>query len=146
MDYRIFRMDGAGVGGMMAVPPDAAAAGMPPQWLGYVSVADVDESVARIVAAGGTAHMPVTDVQGVGRMALVADPQGASLYVMVPAVQRRGHRGSARARGGQRRRNAGGTASSPGRRLGHACPRSARSEVRAGRPAEASIVLGFLIK
>jgi predicted enzyme related to lactoylglutathione lyase len=84
MDYRIFRMHGVGVAGLMALPPGAATAGMRPGWLGYVSVADVDQSVAAFAAAGGAVHMPAMDVPGVGRMAMVADPQGATLYVMTP--------------------------------------------------------------
>ena len=84
MDYRIFNMHGVDVGGLMALPPGAAEAGMRPGWFGYISVADVDKCVARIVAAGGAEHMPVMSVPGVGRMAMVADPQGASLYVMSP--------------------------------------------------------------
>jgi uncharacterized protein len=84
MDYRILSAGGTGVAGLMTIPPPAAAAGMRPAWLGYVSVANVEQSVARIVAAGGALHMPAMEVPGVGRFAMVADPQGASLYVMTP--------------------------------------------------------------
>ncbi len=84
MDYRLFEMNGVAIGGLMALPPGAANSGMPPSWLGYVSVADVDQSVARIVAAGGSLQMPAMDVPGVGRMAMVADPQGAGFYVIAP--------------------------------------------------------------
>lgn len=84
MDYRILNMNGVGVGGLMALPPGAAESGMQPCWLGYVSVADVDKSVTSIRAAGGAEHMPAMDVPKVGRMAMVADPQGATLYVMTP--------------------------------------------------------------
>jgi uncharacterized protein len=84
MDYRILTMHGVGVGGLMALPPGAVKSGMRPGWLGYVSVANVDQSIARIVAAGGAEHMPAMDVPRVGRIAMVADPQGACLYVMTP--------------------------------------------------------------
>jgi predicted enzyme related to lactoylglutathione lyase len=84
MDYRIITMRGIGVGGLMALPAEAAKTGMRATWLGYVSVADVDASVAGIVAAGGAVYMPAMDVPGVGRIAMIADPQGASIYVMTP--------------------------------------------------------------
>jgi predicted enzyme related to lactoylglutathione lyase len=84
IDYRILSIDDVGVGGLMALPAGAVESGMRPGWLGYVSVADVEESVAKIVAAGGAKHMPAMDVPGVGRFAMVTDPQGASLYVMTP--------------------------------------------------------------
>jgi predicted enzyme related to lactoylglutathione lyase len=85
MDYRYLTMNSVPVGGLMALPTGAAAAGMRPGWLGYIAVGDVDRSVARIVAAGGTVLMPATTLPGVGRIALVADPQGAAFYLMAPA-------------------------------------------------------------
>jgi hypothetical protein len=57
---------------------------MHPGFFGYVSVDDVDASVARIEEAGGAVHMPGTDIPAIGRFAFVADPQGASFYVMTP--------------------------------------------------------------
>jgi predicted enzyme related to lactoylglutathione lyase len=84
LDYRQWSIGGATVGGAMAIPQDAAANGMRPMWLGYLNVADVDASVAKIVAAGGASHMPPWNIPGVGRIAMVADPQGAAFYVMAP--------------------------------------------------------------
>jgi len=84
MDYRMFRMGNDFVGGLMKIPGDAAASGMPPHWLGYINVPNVDAGIQSIVAAGGAQHMPPMDIPGVGRIAMVADPQGASFYVMTP--------------------------------------------------------------
>lgn len=79
IDYRLFvAPDGAMIGGLMAMPP-----GMPaPVWLGYVAVDDVDAATADFIAAGGTQHMAPTTIPGVGRMAMLTDPQGAALYLM----------------------------------------------------------------
>ena len=82
MDYRLFLIGGSKIGGMMALPSDALAAGMRPVWLGYIGVDDVDVIIGATTAAGGTVHMPATDIPGVGRLALLADPQGAVFYVM----------------------------------------------------------------
>ncbi|HEX8450040.1 MAG TPA: VOC family protein, partial [Allosphingosinicella sp.] len=57
-------------------------AGMRPGWLGYIGVDDVDSAVAGIESSGGKVHMPAMDLDGVGRIALVADPQGLPFYVM----------------------------------------------------------------
>lgn len=79
-DYRILSAaDGHGIGGVMKTP-----AGAPSQarWLGYIGVDDVDAAFARIEAAGGAAIMPPTALDGVGRIALVADPQRAPFYLM----------------------------------------------------------------
>jgi predicted enzyme related to lactoylglutathione lyase len=82
-DYRIFHAsDGDGIAGLMALPAEAAARGARPGWLGYVGVDDVDRTVADARDAGATVHMPPADLPGVGRMAMIADPQGAPLYVM----------------------------------------------------------------
>lgn len=85
-DYRLFSIDGFDIGGLMALPPGATAMGMRPAWLGYIGVDDVDASVAKIIAAGGALHMPATDIPGVGRFAMLADPQGAIFYVMRGSV------------------------------------------------------------
>lgn len=96
MDYRFFHSGTAmnmenGVGGYMAITDEMAAGGARPCWLGYIAVDDVDASVASITAAGGSVQMPAMDVEGVGRMAMVADPQGATFYVMKGASDEMSH-------------------------------------------------------
>jgi len=87
VEYRIFGTGEADVAGLMAIPADAASAGMRPRWLGYIGVDDVDASAAEILRAGGAQHVPPTDIPGVGRFALVADPQGAAFYLMRGAAE-----------------------------------------------------------
>jgi predicted enzyme related to lactoylglutathione lyase len=82
VDYRIFSAGGSPVAGHMKLPDGAAELGIRPGWLGYIGVDDVDSAVAGIVSGGGKVHMPAMDMEGVGRMALVADPQGVTFYVM----------------------------------------------------------------
>jgi predicted enzyme related to lactoylglutathione lyase len=85
MEYRELGIGGVTVGGLMTLPADAAAAGMRPGWLAYLSVADVDEAILDITGAGGSVVVPATDIANVGRFALLTDPQGAAFYVMTPA-------------------------------------------------------------
>lgn len=47
----------------------------------YVSVEDADAAVARAEELGGAVLLPPFDVAPVGRMALIADPQGAAVAV-----------------------------------------------------------------
>lgn len=82
IDYRIFSANGTGVAGHLKLPADAEQGGMRPGWLGYIGVDDVDASVAKIEAAGGKVHAPPTDMEGVGRIALVADPQDVPFYII----------------------------------------------------------------
>ena len=86
-DYRMLvTADGSNVGGMMSLDPAMVAGGARPTWLFYIGVDDVDATVARITAAGGSIHLPAFDMPGVGRLAMVADPQGNTFYVMRGAV------------------------------------------------------------
>ena len=84
MDYRMIRSDGGNAGGVLRLTEEMATHGTPPIWLGYLNVADVDATVAAAEQAGGAVMMPGMDVPGVGRIALIDDPQGAPIYVMHP--------------------------------------------------------------
>jgi uncharacterized protein len=56
----------------------------PPHWNSYVTVESADESVAKAKEAGGTELHEPFDVMDVGRMAFVADPTGAAVYLWEP--------------------------------------------------------------
>jgi predicted enzyme related to lactoylglutathione lyase len=87
-EYQGYRMintrDGGMAGGVMPLTAEMQQHGARPTWLGYLNVGDVDSKVAGIEAAGGKALMGPTDIPSVGRIAMVADPQGAPFYVMKP--------------------------------------------------------------
>src|SRR5207247_1819898 len=51
--------------------------GVPPHWLTYVAVEDVDASAQSGASLGGNVLMPPMDIPNVGRMAVLKDPQGA---------------------------------------------------------------------
>ncbi len=84
-DYRILHAGDTAIGGMLTLPEAAAAGGMKPGWFGYINVADVDACLAAVTAAGGSVCMPANDIPGVGRIAMIRDPQGAAIYVMAPS-------------------------------------------------------------
>lgn len=77
MSYTLLSAGGRDVAGLMALPAEAAAAGARPGWLGYVAVDDVDAMAARLRQQGGAVHRAPEDIPGIGRFAVVADPQGA---------------------------------------------------------------------
>lgn len=82
MDYRMISSGEGNAAGLMRLTDEMAAGGARPAWLGYVGVDDVDAMVGSISDGGGTIHMGPWDIPNVGRMAFVADPQGAPFYVM----------------------------------------------------------------
>ncbi len=68
------RGDVQAAGIMKAMMPKA-----PSQWLGYVVVSDVDAAFAKAQRLKGTALLPPAEIPGIGRFAVVADPEGASV-------------------------------------------------------------------
>ena len=81
MEYTIFTVNGQGVAGLMPIPEDARSAGVPPMWMGYIAVDDVDEAAQRLEREGGKVHRPPTEIPGIIRFAVVADPQGAGFII-----------------------------------------------------------------
>ena len=71
------------LGGITLLQDQAKAMGVPPNWRGYVHVADVDATVAQVKALGGQCYVTM-DLPGTGRFAIIADPQGAPLALFTP--------------------------------------------------------------
>lgn len=84
MDYRMIqRSDGGTAGGVLKLTGEMAANGARPCWMPYLYVADVDAKSAAIEREGGKTLMPAMDLP-VGRIAMLADPQGVPIYIMTP--------------------------------------------------------------
>ena len=58
---------------------------MPPCWMPYFQVLDCDGAAARAKQLGGHVKMPPKDIEHVGRIAMLFDPQGAMFYVITLA-------------------------------------------------------------
>ena len=84
--YTMWTVSEAPVGGLMALPDEAKAAGAPPHWLGYVSTSDVDATAAETSRLGGKVLKEPTDIPDMGRFAILADPQGA-VFAVYKAAQ-----------------------------------------------------------
>jgi uncharacterized protein len=71
------------------VPPAGSAGpGVPSHWSLYFQVTDCDASTTKAKALGAAVYMPPTTMEGVGRWAVVADPQGASFSLFQPMPRR----------------------------------------------------------
>ena len=75
--YTMCLLNGRSVAGLNEMAPDQRAAGMPPHWATYITVANAAETATRAAAAGGTVVAPAFDVEDAGRMTIVQDPAGA---------------------------------------------------------------------
>lgn len=79
--YWQLTVEGRGVGGVTLLANDPP--GTPAHWLAYYAVDDADDAVNVVAKGGGTVLAPPFDMMA-GRMAVVADPQGAPFAVIKP--------------------------------------------------------------
>jgi predicted enzyme related to lactoylglutathione lyase len=82
IDYSFWWAGDNMVGGVMELPPEAAAMHSPPSWLAYTEVPDCDASVAQAEKLGAKVLMPAKTVPQAGRFAVLQDPQGAVFAVI----------------------------------------------------------------
>jgi predicted enzyme related to lactoylglutathione lyase len=85
MEYTIFNVGDRGIGGGMPIGSDAPA-DMPPHWLVWFAVADRDATVAKARELGASVMLEAMDAPGVGKMAVLGDPQGAAFGVITPEM------------------------------------------------------------
>jgi uncharacterized protein len=90
MSYTLLTAGGMPVAGLMETPQRILDSGASAFWTGYVYVDDVDATVAQAEKEGSAVHHPPDDIPGVGRFAVIADPQGAAIalfktQMMTPA-------------------------------------------------------------
>lgn len=80
MTYTVIKVDGEDVAGMMPVPPDSKD--MPPVWGIYITVKDVEATVAKARDMGGKILVEPQDIPKIGRFSVIQDPQGAWFAVI----------------------------------------------------------------
>lgn len=73
--YTTWVNQGAPAGGMLQMTAEWGDS--PPGWMVYFSVPSCDDAAAKVAALGGRIHVRPRDIPGVGRFAVLADPQGA---------------------------------------------------------------------
>ncbi len=88
--YNVLSVGEEKLGGIMAKP--AEASGAPNAWMPYITVENVDETVAKIEAEGGKIIAPPMDipVPDGPRLSVVQDPFGATLGVITYVVETAG--------------------------------------------------------
>jgi predicted enzyme related to lactoylglutathione lyase len=82
--YMLFGKNGKDVGGMMTW---AGAPERTPEWLGHIHTAKLNEELKAVTADGGTIVKPAQDIPGVGRFAVVLDPQKVKYLLFEPGIQ-----------------------------------------------------------
>lgn len=78
--YTVIKNNGRNNGGMMTITPEMGD--FPPHWMVYFTVENAAEAVARAKEAGGSVVKDVFSADGVGKMAMIADPAGTGFMIM----------------------------------------------------------------
>lgn len=76
MTYTLITTNGKQCGGMWAIPKDQQS-DIPPHWMSYILVENVDKSLEEIVNHGGSILKPADNAGDMGRFAIIKDPTGA---------------------------------------------------------------------
>lgn len=79
MDYTMLQVGGQNVGGMMNIMPQMGP--IPPHWMAYFTVADVEATAERAKSLGGQLVAGPMGGEGIGRWTTLRDPQGATFGV-----------------------------------------------------------------
>ncbi len=82
--YCMFSKEGATVAAAYQMTPDTVDNGIPPHWATYVTVANIDDTLAVIREEGGTVVQEPHRVPGAGRTAAVQDPSAAVFALWEP--------------------------------------------------------------
>jgi hypothetical protein len=76
MEYQMFKTGETSVGGLMAMPPEIPKE-VPPHWMAYITVDDIDAAVNKVRKLGGQVLFGPQAVPTLGRFATIKDPTGA---------------------------------------------------------------------
>jgi predicted enzyme related to lactoylglutathione lyase len=83
MEYTLFKRGDTHAAGMKGIT--AQMGPIPPHWMPYFLVDDCDRAAQRTKEMGGAAVFGPQDVPGMGRFAVLRDPQGAHFSVLARA-------------------------------------------------------------
>lgn len=76
MTYTLFTQGEKEIGGMLQTPKGQEKQ-IPPHWMSYISVENLDGMLATASKLGATVTMPATAAGDFGRFAIIVDPTGA---------------------------------------------------------------------
>jgi predicted enzyme related to lactoylglutathione lyase len=80
IDYTMISSGGSTHGGFSKAMEGAP----PPHWLGHIRVEDLDATIENAKSAGGKLAAGPFDMENVGRLGIISDPQGAYVGVYQP--------------------------------------------------------------
>lgn len=78
MTYTMIKSGADEFGGIWQIPTEQKDQ-IPPHWMGYILVENVELTLEKAKSMGATAKVPVTKVGEMGLFAIIADPTGAHI-------------------------------------------------------------------
>ena len=80
-DYTMWTTRGVPFAGIFRLRPEQRQQGIPPNWMPYIDVDNVDETTRKVNSLGGKTVAGPQDIPNTGRFAVVKDPQGATFGI-----------------------------------------------------------------
>jgi uncharacterized protein len=80
MEYTMFTNGERPAAGMLKITPEMG--NVPPNWLVYFAVDDCDASAEKATQLGASVMKPPDDIPGIGRFAIIVDPQGSAFAII----------------------------------------------------------------
>ena len=71
VDYTMLKVGGTDVAGVMAITDEMGP--VPPHWMVYFGIDDVDNAASKVESLGGSIMVPPTDIPDIGRFAGLKD-------------------------------------------------------------------------
>jgi predicted enzyme related to lactoylglutathione lyase len=90
-DYTMWVAEQGPLGGLMVLPEEAKKMGAPPHWTAYVEVESPDATIAEVRKRDGRVYVEPQEVPDIGRFAVIADPQGATISIIKSAREMAQH-------------------------------------------------------
>ena len=83
IDYTMLNVGGEDLAGVMQITDDMGP--VPPHWMVYFGVDDVDAAATKVESLGGSVEVPPADIPEIGRSAGLKDPRGAMFFIFKSA-------------------------------------------------------------
>ena len=81
--YTMIKLNNKDCGGIWSIPKDKEKQ-IPPHWMSYVLVEDLDASLEKARKNGATVVKPASNAGDFGRLAVITDPTGAHIALWQP--------------------------------------------------------------
>lgn len=78
MTYTMIKVNDKEFGGIWTIPKEQEKQ-IPPHWMAYILVENLDDSLAKSTQNGATLVKPAANVSDFGRFAIIMDPTGAHI-------------------------------------------------------------------